>query len=171
LVKSALAAPAYLSIAWTLMISYQLFTEAAVITVVTGIKSIIPLIGTWLVDNQDMIVFVYAFAWVFVLSSVIPSKILGKERSVLIQFIVVLSLTFSAFIILDLLKYSFGTVIDPLFCFAYLLNNPILAILYLSIPYILMISLDLRTKNKNKLDKKRIEILTENYLRNADRAD
>jgi signal transduction histidine kinase len=171
MVKAAWVAPAYLSIAWTLMISYQLFTEAAVTTVVTGLKSLVPSLGIWLVARQDMIIFVYAFAWVFVLSSVIPSKILGKERSVLVQFVVCLSLTLSAFLILDILKNSFGTVVDQLFSFAYLLNNPILAVLYLTIPYVLMLSLDLKTRNSNKREKQRIANLTENYLRNAERAD
>ncbi len=153
------------------MVSYQLFTEAAVTTVVTGVNSLLPSIGVWLLDRKDMVIFVYAFAWVFVLSSVIPSKILGKERSVLVQFLVCLSLTFSAFIILDVLKNSFGVVIDQLFSFSYLLNNSALAVLYLTVPYILMVSLDLRTRNCNKREKKRIETLTENYLRNAERAD
>ncbi len=169
--KAVLVTPVYLSIAWALMISYQLFTESAVTTVLTSIKSIAPSLGIWLVDKQGVIIFVYAFAWVFVLSSVIPSKILGKERSVLVQFVVCLSLTLSAFLLLDILKSSFGTVIDQLFSFAYLLDNPILAVLYLTIPYVLMFSLDLKTRNSNKREKQRIANLTENYLQNAERAD
>lgn len=171
MVKVALAAPAYLSIAWTLMVSYQLFTESAVTTVLTGIKSVAPSLGIWLVERQDMIIFVYAFAWVFVLSSVIPSKILGKERSVIIQFLVCLSLTFSAFIILDALRYYFGTIIDQLFSFAYLLTNPVLAVLYLALPYIFMLSLDIRSRSKSNGEKKRIKTLTDNYVKNAENAN
>lgn len=153
------------------MISYQLFTETAVTTVLTGLKSIAPSLGIWLVERQDMIIFVYAFAWVFVLSSVIPSKILGKERSVLVQFIVCLALTLSAFVILDALKNSFGEVINQLFSFSYLLNNPAIAVLYLAIPYLFMLSLDLRSRSKSKGETKRIETLTDNYLKNAEKAD
>jgi hypothetical protein len=35
LVKAALVTPVYLSVAWVLMVSYQIFTQTAVETVVT----------------------------------------------------------------------------------------------------------------------------------------
>ena len=81
LVKAALMTPAYLSVAWVLMVSYQIFTQTAVETVVTSLNLYFPTVGAWLLLRMDMIVFIYAFAWVFVLSSIIPTLILGKERS------------------------------------------------------------------------------------------
>jgi len=80
-----------------------------------------------------MIIFIYAFAWVFVLPSAIPSKILGGELSV-IQFLVCLTLTLSAFIILDLVKNASGAAVDQILSFASLLNNPFLVALYLAAP-------------------------------------
>src|SRR4030042_6298729 len=99
--KAALVTPAYLSIAWTLMISYQLFTETAVKTVTREMVVLWPQIGDWMNSRVDVIVFIYAFSWVFVLSSVIPSLILGKERGALVQFVIVLALTFTTLIIQD----------------------------------------------------------------------
>lgn len=59
----------------------------------------------------DLIVFVYAFAWVFLLSSVIPSVILGRERGVLVQFVVCLILTFVAFVVQDvIMAYGYGSL-------------------------------------------------------------
>jgi hypothetical protein len=67
-------APLYISVAWTLMISYQLFTQTAVVTVVTSISTFWPsAISAWLYARVETIVFIHAFAWIFVLSSVIPS--------------------------------------------------------------------------------------------------
>jgi hypothetical protein len=60
--KAAFAAPIYISVAWTLMISYQLFTQTAVTTLVTQINTFIPSIGFWLSSRIDMVVFIYAFA-------------------------------------------------------------------------------------------------------------
>ena len=148
--KAVFITPLYLSVAWTLMISYQLFTETAVTTLVTQIDTFIPSIGFWLAARVDMVVFVYAFAWTFVLSSVIPSLLLGKERSVLIQFFVCLTLTFLAFILLDLMELYAGTSLAQLLSFAFLFTNPILATLYLALPYIVMIVLDILSRRKNK---------------------
>ncbi|MBN1358444.1 hypothetical protein JW988_06710 [Candidatus Bathyarchaeota archaeon] len=148
--KAVFITPLYLSVAWTLMISYQLFTETAVTTLVTQIDTFIPSIGFWLAARVDMVVFVYAFAWTFVLSSVIPSLLLGKERSVLIQFFVCLTLTFLAFIVLDLMELYAGTSLAQLLSFAFLFTNPILATLYLALPYIVMIVLDIRSRRKKK---------------------
>ena len=75
------------------MISYQLFTQSAVSSVMELIKSPFPQVASWMNSRMDLIVFVYAFAWIFVLTSVIPTAILGRERSVIVQFIVVLTLT------------------------------------------------------------------------------
>ena len=161
--KAAFATPLYLSVAWTLMISYQLFTETAVTTLVTQINTLIPSVGFWLSSRVEMVVFIYAFAWVFVLSSVIPSLLLGKERGVLIQFFVCLTLTFLAFALLDVLQIYAGASLEQLLSFAFVFTNPILAALYLSLPYVVMIGLDVRARRRNKAKKESGE-LTETYV-------
>jgi len=132
------------------MISYQLFTETAVAGLITQINTFIPTIGFWLADRVDMIVFVYAFAWTFVLSSVIPSLLLGKERGVLVQFFVCLTLTFLAFVLLDLMELYAGASLAQLLSFAFVFTNPILAGLYLALPYIVMIGLDVKGRRGEK---------------------
>lgn len=164
--KMIWATPVYLSVAWTLMISYQLFTEAAVKTVVSGIGFLFPSAGFWLASRVDMIIFVYAFSWVFLLSSAIPSVILGKERGILLQFFVCLILTFTAFIILDTIENMGGPLINQLRGATFLFSNPIFATLYLSLPYILMFTIDWRVKKKQKQDKK-LEKLNQDHLENA----
>lgn len=148
--KAVFITPLYLSVAWTLMISYQLFTETAVTTLVTQINGVIPSIGFWLTSRVDLIVVFYSFAWVFVLSSVIPSLLLGKERGVLVQFFVCLTLTFLAFVLLDILELYAGTSLAQLLSFAFIFSNPILAAIYLALPYIVMIGLDVRSRRKKK---------------------
>ena len=142
------------------MISYQLFTETAVTTLVTQIDTLVPSIGFWITSRVDMIVFVYAFAWTFVLSSVIPCFLLGKERSALFQFFVCLALTFLAFMLVDVLEANAGTSLAQLLSFAFVFSNPVLAALYLSLPYLVMIGLDVRSRRQN-CTKKESEDLTE----------
>lgn len=158
--KALYITPLYLAVAWALMIGYQLFTETAVTTIVTQFNTFLPIIGFWLAARVDMVVFVYAFAWTFVLSSVIPSLLLGKERSVLVQFFVCLTLTFLAFALLDVLQNYAGT---QLLSFSFLLSNPILAGFYLALPYIVMIGLDFRSRRKSKTKKVSADF-TETYM-------
>jgi hypothetical protein len=161
--KAVFITPLYLSVAWTLMISYQLFTETAVTTLVTQLNAFIPTVGFWLAARVDMVVFVYAFAWTFVLSSVIPSLLLGKERGVLVQFFVCLTLTFLTFALLDVMEVYAGTSLAQLLSFAFVFSNPILAGLYLALPYLLMIGLDVRGRRKKKAEKESAD-LTETYV-------
>jgi hypothetical protein len=107
----------------------------------------LPTIGIWIASRLDMIVFIHSFAWIFLLSSVIPSLILGKERGVLVQFGVCLTLTFLAFIIQDTLA-GFNGALDQILGIAPLFQNPLLAATYLSIPYLLMIVFDIRSKRR-----------------------
>ena len=109
--KAALITPAYLSVAWALMVSYQIFTETAVKTVVDSFTYYMPLLGNWLSLRIDMVTFIYAFAWVFVLSSIIPSLILGRDRGVFTQFIVCLTLTLTAFVLMFLLDMAWISLI------------------------------------------------------------
>lgn len=139
-----LATPAYLSVSWALMVGYQLFTQTAVTTVVSLLDSSFPFLGVWLNSRIDMIVFIYAFAWVFVLCSTIPSIILGRERSVLVQFIVCLTITLTAFIILDVID-STALYSAP---YTQIFNNPIFAVIYLSLPYVFMFGIDIHGRRK-----------------------
>jgi hypothetical protein len=164
--KAAWATPMYISVAWTLMISYQLFTQTAVTTIVTVVNTLLPSVGFWLSSRIDIVIFVYSFAWVFVLSSAIPGVILGKERGVLVQFFVCLTLTFLALITVDVLE-SYGTAsLNQLLGLSFMFNNLVIATLYLALPYILMIALDIRSRNRNK-KKEDLEMLTETYAENA----
>ena len=132
------------------MISYQLFTETAVNAIVIQVNSLMPSLGIWLSSRMDLIIFVYAFAWVFVLSSALPSLILGKERGVLVQFFVCLTLTFLAFALSETLKSYAGDFMNQLLGLSSLFSSPVLASLYLSIPFISLVVLDLRCRNKKK---------------------
>jgi len=164
--KAAWATPMYISVAWTLMISYQLFTQTAVTTVVTVVNTLLPSAGFWLSSRIDIVIFVYSFAWVFVLSSAIPGVILGKERGVLVQFFVCLTLTFLALITVDILESYGAASLNQLLGLSFMFNNLVIAALYLALPYILMVALDVRLRNNNK-KKEDLEMLTETYVENA----
>jgi len=131
------------------MTSYQLFTQTTVTTVTIYINMYLPTIGTWLASKLDMIVFIHSFAWIFLLSSVIPALILGKERGVLAQFGLCLTLAFLAFVVQDALAGLNGTL-DQILGLAPLFQNPLVAAAYLSLPYLLMLGFDIRGKRKKE---------------------
>ena len=131
------------------MTSYQFFTETTVESVTIFIGTYLPSIGTWMATRLDMIVFIHSFAWIFLLSSVIPSLLLGKERGVLVQFGLCLTLAFLAFVIQDTLE-GFSGALDQITGLAPLFQNPALALAYLSIPYLLMVGFDIRSKRKKQ---------------------
>ncbi len=110
--------------------------------------------GAWLNSNVETIVFIYAFTWIFVLSSVIPSVILGKERSIFIQYAVVLTLTLIAFFMAGILQAVAGIHVKQIFEAATFLKNPILVGVYLAIPYLFMIGLDIRSRKIRTRKKK-----------------
>jgi hypothetical protein len=168
LVKAALVTPAYLSVAWALMVSYQIFTQTAVKTVVDNLVVYAPFVGLWLNSRIDMVVFIYAFAWVFVLSSIIPQLILGKERSVTVQFLVCLALTLLGFILLDFFKSAYGfDMSDPTVLLAnpymQVFGNIIFAVFYLSLPYVLMIAIDYRGRKKRKVQDEHVKKITDEF--------
>jgi hypothetical protein len=150
MMRVGLVAPLYLSVSWVLTVSYQLFTETAVNAIALSLGSVWPSAGAWLTTHVETLVFVYAFTWIFVLSSVLPSVILGRERSILIQYAVVLTLTLIAFFMPDILFAISGIQIQQLFNAAMFLNNPLLAGLYLAVPYLVMIFLDWRSRKARK---------------------
>lgn len=164
--KAAITTPLYISVAWTLMVSYQLFTQIAVTTVISYINVIWPSVAVWLSSRVDVLVFIYAFAWVFVLSSAIPSVLLGKERSVLVQFFVCLTLTFVAFVIQDTLLMYNEEVSSHVFTIATLFHNPFIATAYLLMPYIMMLAIDIRSRRKRK-KQENLQKVTAAYLENA----
>lgn len=153
--KAVLITPLYLSVAWVLMVSYQIFTQTAVSTVVSVISPVVPVLGTWLIARMDIVVFVYSFAWVFVLSSIIPSLLLGKDRGVMVQFIVCLSLALTGIILIDVLDKVYNiNLTNPEVLFAnpvtQLFTNVFFAAFYLSLPYIFMLAIDYRGRKKRK---------------------
>jgi len=130
------------------MTSYQLFTETTVESVTRYINIFLPTIGSWMALRLDMIVFIHSFAWIFLLSSVIPSLILGKGRGVLVQFGVCLTLAFLAFVVQDVVTDQTSGALNQILGVAQLFQNPLLASAYLSIPYLLMLGFDIRGKRK-----------------------
>ncbi|MDH5794205.1 MAG: hypothetical protein OEZ18_06565 [Candidatus Bathyarchaeota archaeon] len=158
--KATLMTPLYVSVAWTMMITYQVFTQTAVSTVLSFFNVLWPAAGEWLLLRMDMVIFVYAFAWVFVLSSVIPSLLLGKKRSVLVQFFVCLVLAFVAFIVQDSMNVYISSQPQVLLGVAFLLGNPLLAVAYLSMPYVVMLAIDIRARRKDKKDEQLNKITT-----------
>jgi hypothetical protein len=149
--KTALA-PLYVSIAWVLIISYQMLTQTAVETVITNVEMLWPSgVSVWLASRMQTIVFIHAFAWIFLLSSVIPSKVLGEERSVLAQFFFCLALAIVPLWIKDALPLmTENPVVDQVLSFARVFENPLLATLFLALPYLLMLWLDIRTGRENR---------------------
>jgi hypothetical protein len=147
--KATLLTPLYISVAWVLITTYQFFTQTTVATVTAQIQTYMPTIGTYLATKLDIITFIHSFAWIFLLSSVIPSLLLGKERGVLAQFGVCLTLSFLAFAIQDIL-IGFSGTLDQILGLAPLFQNPALAIAYLSVPYLLMMGFDIRSKRKKQ---------------------
>ena len=114
-----------------------------------SIGAYLPIIGDWMTARLDMIVFIHSFAWIFLLSSVIPSLLLGKQRGVLIQFGLCLTLAFLAFVVQDAVATGLGNgALDQILGLAPLFHNPLLAAVYLLLPYLLMVWFDIRGKRK-----------------------
>ena len=151
--------PLYISVAWTLMIGYQMFTQTAVVTVVESIYRIWPSTTTaWLTSRIEMMIFIHAFAWVFVLSSVIPSVLLKKRNSVLIQFLACLMLALIPIWVKDNLHlYTDSQLVDQIFSMSGLFNNPLFAASFLLVPYIFMLSLDIHSRVKERREEEWIE--------------
>jgi len=161
--KATLMTPLYVSIAWTMMVTYQIFTQTAVLAVLNSFNRLWPVAGEWLLLRIDMIIFTHAFAWVFVLSSVIPSLLLGKKRSVLVQFFVCLTLALVAFVIQDSVSVYLSGQSQVLLDVAFLLGNPLLAVVYLSVPYLFMMTIDIRARRRAEKEEDMVKI-TAMYL-------
>ena len=96
----------------------------------------------------DLIVFIHSFAWIFLLSSFIPAVLLGKQRGVLIQFGVCLTLAVLANVIQGAVTGIGQGPLDQILGLAFLFQNPVIAIAYMSLPYLLMVWFDVRGKRK-----------------------
>ncbi|MDH5794554.1 MAG: hypothetical protein OEZ24_00450 [Candidatus Bathyarchaeota archaeon] len=151
--------PLYISVAWTLMIGYQLFTQTAVVTVVESIYRFWPsTTSAWLASRMEIMIFIHAFAWVFVLSSVIPSVLLKKRNSVLIQFFACLMLALIPIWVKDNLHlYTDSQVVEQIFSMSGLFNNPLFAASFLLAPYVLMLSLDIYSRVKERREEEWIQ--------------
>ena len=151
------------------MVSYQIFTQTAVKTVVDQLVVYTPFVGGWLLSHLDMVVFVYAFAWVFVLSSIIPGLLLGKERSVFVQFLVCLSLALLGIILIDTLNSAYGFDLskpEVLLAFPYMqiFTNVFFAVFYLALPYIFMAALDYNSRKKRKQQREHVKKITDDFF-------
>jgi len=125
------------------MISYQMFTEVSMLTIVNFLNNSIPSLGTWLLTRIDVINFIHNFAWVFVLSSIIPSILLGKERSIIVHFLFCLTFTFLSTWIRDVVfESSTGGLSNQVTIISSMFHNLPVAILYICTPYVIMLVLD-----------------------------
>jgi hypothetical protein len=145
-------APLYISVAWTLMISYQLFTQTAVSTIVELINAFWPSsISAWLYTRIETVIFVHSFAWVFVLSSVIPSLFFRKQGSVLRLFSYCLALTLISFWLRDTLPLMIESrIIEQILTLDGLFSNPLFAAVFLLAPYLFMVLLDLHSRREER---------------------
>ncbi len=132
------------------MTSYQLFTQITVDTVTIFLGNYVPTIGAWMASRLDLIVFIHSFAWIFLLSSCIPAVLLGKQRGVLVQFGVCLTLAVLANVVQGAVAGISNGPLDQIFGLAPLFRNPALATAYMSVPYLLMILFDIRGKRKKE---------------------
>jgi hypothetical protein len=132
------------------MTSYQLFTKITVDSITIFIGNYLPTIGAWMASRLDLIVFIHSFAWIFLLSSFIPSVLLGKQRGVLVQFALCLTLALLANIIQGAVTDISNGPLDQIFGLGTLLRNPLLAASYMSLPYLLMAWFDIHGKRQKE---------------------
>jgi hypothetical protein len=72
---------------------------------------------------------------------VIPSAIIGKERGFIAQYLIVLLLSLLAFFMPEIPQANLGIPINQLLSGAGILQNPLVAVVYLSVPYLFMIGI------------------------------
>lgn len=126
-----------------LIITHQVFTETALLTVIEKYQAPLSKYAAFPWPSIDILVFIYSFAWIFILSSVIPSIILGKERGVLIQFLVVLAITFVSSYIPTIIERIKIIQMNELFELSKIFQDHVFATIYLLFPFMLMFIIDL----------------------------
>jgi len=75
----------------------------------------------------------------------------------------VLMLAFVAFIVQDSMNVYMSSQTQVLPGVAFLLGNPFLAVVYLSMPYVVMLAIDIRARRKDKKDEQ-LDKITTMYL-------
>jgi len=144
---------AYLSIAWALMVSYQIFTQSAVASVAAALSEPAPIIAGWLSSSSAVTTFICGFAWMFVLSAIVQSLMFGKERRLSIQFLVSLALTVAGSAVLALLGDAGLDLANPVVLsgpFTAIFGNAVFGFFYLALPFIFMLVMDWRYMQKRK---------------------
>ncbi len=136
----------YMVIAWVLMVSYQIFTQSALGTVTSSLEGIDPSLASLIDSEANVAVFIFSFAWMFVLSSLVSIFMFGKERRLTVQFLVSLALTLTGSALLGVLRIAGLDLSNPTLLsqpFTLFFGNTFFAFLYLALPFIFMIALDL----------------------------
>ena len=140
--------------AWVLMLSYQVFTKTALTTVALSLNGAVPYLASSLNSNIGIAVFICSFAWMFVLSTVISNLIFGKQRRIFIQFLIGLVLTLTASGLFDAAKWFGWDLSNPKTLlanrYAQVFNSAVFSALFLSLPFVFMIGLDLRAMMKSR---------------------
>jgi hypothetical protein len=72
-------------------------------------------------------------------------------------------LAFVAFIVQDSMNVYMSSHSQVLLGVAFLLGNPLLAVVYLSMPYVVMLAIDIRARRKDKKDEQ-MDKITGMYL-------
>ena len=136
------------------MLTYQIFTRTALTAVASSLTHPTPTLATWLSSNIALAVFICSFAWMFVLSSVIANLIFGQQKRIFIQFLIGLALTITASGIFDGLKAIGVDLSNPKTLlsnsYAKVFNNAAFSFFFLSLPFLFMIAVDLRTMIKQR---------------------
>jgi hypothetical protein len=149
--KSYLLTAALLTVAWFLMLSYQIFTQTALKTVADSV----PFLSSTLNSNISSAAFVFSFAWMFVLSSVISGLIFGQQKRIFIQFLIGLILTVTASALFEAIKIVGFDLANPNILlanpYAQVFRNGLFSFVYLSLPFIFMIVVDLRAITRKHL--------------------
>jgi hypothetical protein len=109
--------------------------------------------GALLSTRVDTAVFVCSFAWNFVLSAAISKLVFGRERRLSIQFFVSLGLTLLSSGLIEAFKVYGLDFSNPatMSLFSQIFGNPVFAFLYLALPFLFMIAIDLHLPKKLRL--------------------
>jgi hypothetical protein len=135
------------------MVSYQIFTQTAVASVAASLHGPAPMLAAWISSSTNVTAFICGFAWMFVLSAVVQSLMFGRERRLSIQFLVSLGLTVAGSAMLGLLNWAGLDLTNPTVLsgpFTALFGNTVFAGFYLSLPFLFMVAMDLRSMRKHK---------------------
>jgi hypothetical protein len=136
----------YLALAWVLMVSYQIFTQSALTTEISSLEGSVPALASWVSSNSGSAIFIFSFAWMFVLSALISIVMFGKERRLTMQFLVSLALTLTGSALLSLVHLAGLDLSNPSVLsqpFTLLFGNVFFAFFYLALPFIFMVAVDL----------------------------